>query len=165
VSERLPGGSIPYSELLQHRSSLDLLAATPDRIASLVRGWNQDRWSRSYAAGKWSAAQIVLHLAQDEIGWSGRIRFALTVPGFVPTLWDGADWVVLESPTRPEVALEAFLTLRRLNLLLYRRLTSDQLHTSIPHPEFGHISVEWILTLLAGHDLHHFNHLQVIAEQ
>ena len=155
---------IPYADLVGSHDPLDLLAATPRRIAALVRGWSAAQWSRRYGEGKWSAAQLVLHLAQDEVGWSNRIRFALTVPGYVPQPYDGADWVALESPTEPTAALDAFVALRQLNGLLYRRITDEQRTRLIPHPELGHISIDWILRVLAGHDLHHLAHLQAIAK-
>jgi len=155
--------SIPYAELVGTADPLALLVSTPQRILQLVRGWDQARWPRSYAEGKLSGAQLILHLAHDELAWSTRIRLALTVPGYVPQPFDGADWVALESPTDSAAALEAFLALRQLNLVLYRRLTPEQRNRTIPHPEFGAISIDWILRVLAGHDLHHLKHLQVIS--
>jgi hypothetical protein len=48
---------------------------------------------------------------------------------------------------------------------LYRRLTREQRDRPIRHPEFGGISVAWIIRVLAGHDLHHLQHLRTIAER
>lgn len=155
----------PYADLVGGQDPLALLAATPGRIAALVAGWNARRWSMSYAPGKWTAAQLVLHLAQDEIGFGDRVRLALTVDGYVVQPYDGARWVTLESPADPHAALAAYLSLRRLNLGLYGRLTPEQRERPIPHPERGAISVDWILNTLAGHDLHHLRHLEAIAAQ
>jgi hypothetical protein len=102
-------------------------------------------------------------LAHDEIGFCNRVRLALTVDGYVIHPYDGANWVALETPTDPEIALAAFLALRRLNLILYTRISPDQRARPIPHPELGEISIDWILQTLAGHDLHHLRHLQAIA--
>jgi hypothetical protein len=153
-----------YADLLEKRPPLEALEAAPRKVADLVRGWDERRWSLTYAPGKWSAAQIVLHLAQDEIGWSNRIRFLLAVPDFVIQPFDGADWVARESPADGRAALEAFAALRRLDLRLYRGITPAEAKRSFPHPEFGEISIGWILGTLAGHDLHHLRHLKAIAE-
>jgi len=153
----------PYAELVGTDDPLSLLASTPDRIAALVSGWDAERWSRTYAPGKWTAAQLVLHLAQDELGWSNRIRLALSVDGYVVQPYDGAAWVALESPTDPETALAAFQSLRRLNLTLYRRIPPELRGRPLPHPELGEISIDWIVQTLAGHDLHHLRHLETIA--
>jgi hypothetical protein len=154
---------LPYETLVGSEDPLALLASTPARILELVRGWDDLRWAKTYAPGKWTAAQIVLHLAQDEIGWCNRVRLALSVDGYAPQPYDGDRWVALETPTDPQVALDAFLALRRLNLILYRRLTPEQRARPIPHPEWGEISIDWILKTLAGHDLHHLRHLQAVA--
>jgi DinB family protein len=153
----------PYSNLVGSDDPISLLASTPKRITELVRSWDISRWSRSYAAGKWSAAEIVLHLAHDEIGWCNRIRLALTVDGYAVQPYDGADWIAMETPTDPATALEAYVALRRLNIILYARITPEQLARPFFHPELGEISIDWILRTLAGHDLHHLHHLEMIA--
>ena len=155
---------IPYADLVGAADPIELLGSTPRRVAGLVSGWSLARWSLSYAEGKWTAAQIVLHLAQDEVAFGCRARLALTEPGYVPQTFEGDDWVALESPTEAGIALDAFLALRRLNLILYRRITAEQRFRPVVHPEFGAISVDWILRVLAGHDLHHLAHLQAIAK-
>ncbi len=155
---------VPYSELVGASDPLSLLASTPEQIAYLVEHWQPSRWSLSYCEGKWSAAQLVLHLAHDEIGWSDRIRLTLSVQNYIPVLYDGAEWVNWESPTDPYLALNAFLALRRLNLILYKRLTAQQLAKPLYHPINGEITIAWILRRVAGHDLHHFHQLQIITE-
>ena len=156
--------SVPYTELVGMQDPLAVLASTPDRLGALTQGWDFRRWSSSYAEGKWNAAQLVLHLAHDEIGWGNRVRFALSQDDYVVQPYDGASWVALESPTPPETALATFVVLRRLNVMLYRRLSSEQREHRFGHPEVGEISIEWIMQRLAGHDLHHLQHLQAIAE-
>jgi DinB superfamily len=154
--------TIPYSDLLGTADPLAVLAATPDQIEKLVQGWDSRRWTVSYAPGKWNAAQLVLHLAHDEIGWCNRVRLALSIDGYVVQPFDGALWVGIETPTPPALALAAFVSLRRLNLSLYGRLSPEQRARPFRHPEAGQISIEWILRTLAGHDLHHLQHLQAI---
>jgi hypothetical protein len=106
---------------------------------------------------------VVLHLAQDEITWGGRARLALSVEDYRVQAYDGDRWIALEAGVDPMVALEAFLALRRLNLAFYRRLTTEQRARTMPHAEFGELSVEWIVRTLAGHDIHHLRHLETIA--
>ena len=154
---------VMYADLVASRDPLGLLASTPERIASLVRGWDGDRWARSYAPGKWTGAQLVLHLAQDDITWGSRARLAVTLDDYRVQAYDQDRWVALETGTDPAVALDAFLALRRLNVGLFRRLSPEQRARPIPHPQFGELSVDWIIHTLAGHDLHHLRHLEAIA--
>jgi hypothetical protein len=152
-----------YADLVGSEDPLDLLASTPLRIAELVRNWDAKTWERTYAPGKWTAAQLVLHLAQDEIGWGNRVRLALSVPDYVVQPYDGDRWVDLETPADPQEALDAYLGLRRLDVVLFRRLSAEQRARPVPHPEAGPLSIEWIIRTLAGHDLHHLRHLETIA--
>lgn len=152
-----------YAELVGSEDPLALLASSPQRVAALVRDWDPRRWARSYAPGKWTGAQLVLHLAQDEITWGSRARLALTLEGYRVQAYDGDSWVALETGTEPAVALEVFLALRRLNVSLYRNLSPEQRARPIPHPELGEISIDWIIDTLAGHDIHHLKHLETIA--
>lgn len=152
-----------YGELVGSEDPLLVLASTPQRIADLVRGWDASRWSRSYAPGKWTAADLMLHLAHDEIAWCSRVRLALTVDRYAVQPFDGTEWVAQEAPVDPEIALAAYLTLRRLNLPLYARIPPDRRARPFAHPEFGQISIDWILRTLAGHDRHHLGQLQAIA--
>ncbi len=153
-----------YEQHVGTGDPLELMAATPKRIAALVRAWDAKRWSRPYAPGKWTGAQIVLHLAHDEIAWSDRVRYALALGDrFVIQPFDGGEWVAAETPTDPQVALAAYVTLRQFNLLLYRRIPAAAKARRLAHPEFGAISIEWILRTVAGHDLHHLAQLEAIA--
>jgi hypothetical protein len=154
---------LPYAALVGSEDALTLLASTPGRIADLVRGWDARQWSSTYAPGKWTAAQLILHLAHDEIGWCNRVRLALCVDDYVVQPYDATRWVALETSTKPVAALEAYLALRNLNLPLYRQVPSADRERPFPHPELGEISIDWILQTLAGHDLHHLRQLQVIA--
>jgi len=154
---------VPYADLLGAADPVAILSETAAQVRALVRDWDRERWALSYAPEKWNGAQLVLHLVHDEIGWCNRVRLALTLDGYVVQPYDGATWIALESPVPGDVALEAFTALRQLNLFLYRRLTREQRMRPFRHPEVGEISVEWIIRVLAGHDLHHLNHLKVIA--
>jgi len=153
----------PYAYLVGAQDPFDLLSTSPKRIADLVRGFDERKWTATYAPGKWTAAQIVLHLAQGEIGFGSRVRLALTEDDYVIQPYDGGRWVELESPVEPYAALGAFLALRRLNLTLYEQVPAARRARPIRHPERGDISIDWIVRTLAGHDLHHLRHLQAIA--
>ncbi|HSE41361.1 MAG TPA: DinB family protein [Acidobacteriota bacterium] len=156
--------AIPYSEYVGSSDPHLVLASTPKHITQLVQNWDSKRWFMSYAPGSWNAAQIVLHLDHDEIGWSNRIRLTATLNGFVIQAYDGADWVKLESPVNPHIALQAYVSLRNLNMNLYEKIDPKQRTRTISHPECGDISIDWMIRMLAGHDLHHLKHLQMISE-
>ena len=149
-----------YADLVGDSDPLVLMAETPARIDRLVRPWTRNELERTYAPGKWTAAQLIVHLAQIELASGNRVRFALTTPGYVVQPWDVDDWMAMEGEADPYVALDAFLTLRQFNLSLYRRLSPERRHRIFSHPELIALSIDCILRTVAGHDLHHLRHLE-----
>ena len=71
----------PYGIALGNLDPLKALAETPQQIKRLVEGWSDERFERSYAAGKWSARLVLVHLAQTELALPTRARFALSQEG------------------------------------------------------------------------------------
>ncbi len=152
----------PYAEDLGDRDALEAYAETPERIRRLVADWPHDRFERSYAPGKWSARKVLIHLAQTELGLGTRVRFALTEPDYQAQPLSQDDWLALDEATDARAALDVYTTLRRFNLAMFRRLTSDQRATTFRHPEYGLLTVDWVLGQLAGHDIHHLKQLETI---
>jgi uncharacterized damage-inducible protein DinB len=152
----------PYAEDLGNRAPLEALADTADRIRRLVEPWSGETFEKSYAPGKWSARQILVHLAQTELALSTRARFALTQPGYAAQAFSQDDWMPVDAGSSARTALGAYTALRGLNLEMWKRLTPEQLERAFTHPEYGDLTVGWIMSQMAGHDIHHFKQLQAI---
>lgn len=153
----------PYADALGSVDPLVALAQTPQTIRDLVSSWPADKWERSYAPGKWTARQIILHLVQTEMALSTRVRFALSQDNYTAQPFDQDGWMKAEARTGAQTALDAYLALRRLDLAMFSALTPSQLQRSFTHPEYGALSPEWVMAQLAGHDLHHLDQLRRIA--
>ena len=67
-----------------------------------------------------------------------------------------------EKGTDARTALDAYTSLRRLNLAMWKALTPAQRTRRFKHPEYGELTVEWVMAQLAGHDIHHFKQLMTI---
>ena len=152
----------PYAEDLGAREPLAALAETPERLRELIQHWNPEQFERTYAPGKWSARKILIHLAQTELALTTRARFALTQPSYTAQAFSQDDWLPLDEGADARTALEAYLTLRRMNLAMWRKLTAEQIARPFTHPEYGELTVGWIMAQMAGHDIHHFEQFQNI---
>lgn len=152
----------PYADDLGERSPLEALADTADRIRRLVESWSAEAFEKTYAPGKWSARQILVHLAQTELALGTRARFALTQPGYTAQAFSQDDWMPIDGATDARTALAAYTSLRGMNLAMWRRLSPAQLDRGFSHPEYGGLSVGWIMAQMAGHDVHHLKQLQAI---
>jgi len=152
----------PYAEDLGTADPLKALEETPERIRVVVDGWSVTEWERSYAPGKWTARQVVVHLAQTELAVTARVRFAASQDGYVAQAFSQDDWLPLDDHADGRTALDAYTALRKLNVLMFKNLTSAERTRPFTHPEYGQLTPEWVAAQLAGHDIHHLKHLQAI---
>ena len=153
----------PYTADLDGRDPLVAIRTTSARIRALASEWSPADFERSYAPGKWSARQILTHLAQSEIALGYRARMAVTTPGYAAQPFDQDRWIACESSTSGQDALDAFLGLAAMNAALFDRLSSADRATALSHPEYGSLTVDWILHQMAGHQIHHLKQLETIA--
>ena len=56
-------------------------------------------------------------------------------------------------------ALDAFAAMALMNLRLFEGLSATDRAVEMSHPEYGTISVDWIIHLLPGHQIHHIEQL------
>ena len=89
----------PYTPDLANREPIAAMRDTTARIRALVGDWRPDQFDRTYAPGKWTARQILIHLAQSEIALGYRARMALTTPGYTSQSFDQDTWMARESAT------------------------------------------------------------------
>lgn len=152
----------PYEADLGGQNALAALRQTPDRIRALLASWTPDRWERSYAPGKWSARQIVIHLLQAELVLTSRVRFAVSQHGYTAQAFDQDAWLPIDDSAEGPAALDAYTALRKVNLALFSSLTPEQRTRSFTHPEYADLTADWVAAQLAGHDIHHLKQLEEI---
>lgn len=152
----------PYGADLGSRDPLEALADTPQKLRQLVERWGEAHFERSYAPGKWTARQVIIHLAQTELALTTRVRFALTQQGYSAQPFDQDEWVAVDKAADGRTALDAYSSLRRLNLAMWTALTPAQRDRRFTHPEYGELTVGWVMAQLAGHDIHHYQQLLTI---
>lgn len=152
----------PYSSYLADRDPLAAIRDTLDRIAGLAHPWTSDRFERSHAPGKWSARQVLTHLAQVEMVFGARARMALTTPQYVAQSFDQDSWIAREPGLSGRDALHAFLGLGRMNLVFFEGLSTADRATPLSHPELGSLTIDGLLHLVAGHQINHLRQLEAI---
>jgi DinB superfamily len=152
----------PYGADLGDREPISALGDTPVRIRELVQDWPDTRFDKSYAPGKWTARQILIHLAQTELALTTRVRFALSQNGYTAQAFSQDDWIGIDQHAAARVALDAYTSLRQMNLAMWKSLTTEQRAREFAHPEYGTLNVWWVACQLAGHDIHHLQQLASI---
>jgi hypothetical protein len=153
----------PYTNDLGDREPMVALRETPDRIRALAGEWSPAQFERTYAPGKWSGRQILIHLAQSELALGNRARMALSTPNYVAQAFDQDRWMARDLSLTGREALDVFLTIGMMNRALFGSLTPAEREIALSHPEYGALTVDWIIHMLAGHQIHHLRHLDDIA--
>lgn len=147
---------------VEGQEPLKVLAATPKKLERLVGSASPAKLRKRPAPDKWSANEILAHLADVEtvIGW--RVRSVLGAPGTAIQAFDQDAWVsALHYDKRSaKESLEQIVALRRANLALWKLLTPEQWKQYGMHSERGQESVEHIVRMIAGHDLNHMQQIE-----
>ena len=116
----------PYTTDLDGRDPIAALRDTTSRIGAIARGFSAADFERSYAPGKWSARQIMTHLAQTELALGTRARIALTTPNYAAQSFNQDQWMARESALDGRAALEAFLALAAMNTALFAAVVAGR---------------------------------------
>jgi len=153
----------PYDKFLDGRPVAEILESTPETLANLIEGIGPARSTVPLAPGKWSAAEIVSHLADCELVFGFRLRQTLAEDSPTIQPFDQEKWAVRYGGISAAQALEVFKTMRGWNLQLVRNLPPDVYGRKVTHPERGTMTFQTIVETMAGHDLNHLSQLQRIA--
>jgi uncharacterized damage-inducible protein DinB len=148
------------------RDRLAIMRRTPRVLARRVAGATKRRLTTRPRPGKWSAGEILAHLSEVELLWGYRIRVLMEKSG-APLLGMDQDAWAANSRYREidaRDALAAFTALRRANLQLLSRMRGKTLSRWGAHSQFGRLTIDRIMTLMAGHDINHSRQIEAILQ-
>ena len=151
---------------LRDRDPLEVLSSTPSKLQATVGKLAPDAASKPPAPGKWSAVQIVAHLAESELVFGYRIRAILANSGMPIAAYDQDAWAkTMRYDGIPmQSSLQRLALLREWNVTLLRSLTPEQWERFGIHAERGRESVKELTDLLAGHDVNHMQQIERIVK-
>jgi len=160
-----------YTErILSYQAGKDpvtIQASTVRKIERLLEGVPRNKLMRRPAPAKWSVAEIVAHLAEDELVAGYRMRKILASPGTRIDGFDQGKWAITGKYAKrgPKASLEFFRALRRANLSLLKSLDPPQWRLSGIHSERGVETIRRIAEMYAGHDINHLKQIQDILRK
>jgi hypothetical protein len=152
----------PYSQDLGDREAIAAIRETTDRIRGITKGWTPAQFERTYAPGKWSARLVLIHLGQTELALGVRARMALSTPNYVAQPFDQDTWIARESALGGADAVESFAAISKMNVALFASLSTADRQMTLSHPEYGSLTVDWIIHQMAGHHINHLRQLEQI---
>ncbi len=146
------------------KDPMKVLANTAAKLKRLIQRAPAAKLRKRPAPGKWSASEIIAHLADGEIVTGWRIRQILGAPGTPLQAYDQDAWAAEGHYEKRDArkSLEQFRVLREGNLALLKTLTPEQRKHHGMHAERGVETIEHIVHMHAGHDLNHLAQVERI---
>ncbi len=155
----------PYASQLGSHEPVGVLSATAARLSEFSTSLDEMRMNQPPAPGKWSPREVLVHLADCELAFGFRYRQALAEENHVVQPFDQDLWAKTYAAYGAAQAVQTFTTIRSWNLALIRALTPEQMSKPVTHPERGKMIFRELIETSAGHDLHHLQQLEAIANK
>lgn len=143
------------------------LEELPGHLKRAVAGLDEPQLDTPYRPGGWTVRQVVHHLADSHLNSYSRFRFALTEDAPAVKSYDEAVWAELaDAKTAPiEISTSLLTALHARWIALLRSLSEADLKRTIRHPEWGEMTLDWMLGLYAWHSRHHVAHITNLRER
>jgi hypothetical protein len=153
----------PYAAHLGDRDPHAVIASTPKQLQWLIETIGPARVEDPPAPGKWSAREIVCHLADTELTFAFRLRQTLAEDHHVIQPFDQDKWAATYGAYDCGAALAVFSSVRNWNIALIQKVTPAALDKPVRHPERGEMTFAVLIQTMAGHDLNHLRQIEAIA--
>lgn len=142
-------------------------AAGYDEVAGALEGFPKDKLTADLIPGKWSAAEIVHHLADSEMTSAIRLRRLLVEDN--PVI-QGYDQDLFATRLRynerdVEPALEAFRAARSTTAQLLEGMTEEDWRREGTHTESGRYTAEDWLRIYAPHAHGHADQIRRLRDK
>ena len=152
----------PYASFLGARDPRQVIASTPVRLRESLDSLGDERANKPPAPGKWSAREILCHLADCEIVFAFRLRQTLAEPHHVIQPFDQDLWARNYAAYDAPAALAVFTAVRDFNTRLIASLPPEAFSKPVSHPERGAMTFQTVVETMGGHDLNHLAQIEKI---
>jgi hypothetical protein len=144
------------------QDGLTVLAATPVRLKALLDATPRERWMRRPEPQRWSAGEVLAHLADAEVVTGWRFRTILASDGAPLQAFDQDEWASAfkYGEVDPVESLALFAAARASLLSLLKRVDPARREHHGLHAERGRETIAHLIQLYAGHDLNHLKQIE-----
>lgn len=153
----------PYASFTGGRDPQQIIAGTPARLQELFTTLGPERANIAPAEGKWSAREILCHLADTEIVFAFRLRQSISDEHHVIQPFDQDRWASSYTPYSTDAALATFTAVRQWNVAFIQSVPAADFSKPLTHPERGTMSFGVLVETMAGHDNNHIQQIEAIA--
>ena len=134
-------------------------------VAEALTGATDEELDARPAPGKWTAREVVHHLADSELTSAIRLRLLIAIPRPSIAGYDQDEFARRLFYDRPiEASLDAFKAARRSTAEILDRLTDADWGREGSHTEHGAYNVERWLEIYAAHAHQHATQIKVARD-
>jgi hypothetical protein len=140
------------------------LAALPANLTEALAALPPGGLDTPYREGGWTARQVVHHLADSHMNGYTRIKLALSEESPALKTYEEQIWAEMPDGRSADPAIsQAILdgVHRRLAMQL-EALTPEQFARTATHPQWGLMTVDFLVQMYAWHCRHHVGHISQI---
>ncbi|MBV8207404.1 MAG: DinB family protein [Acidobacteria bacterium] len=148
--------------------AVDEIANAPAAIVAAASGLTDAELRYKPSPEKWSALEILAHLADIELVYGFRLRQIIAQPysTLAPVDQDAWSRTLGYGSAAVSELMERYVCLRRANVALLRRLTSADLRQSAFHPEYDDsFTLADLVTFMRRHDPNHLAQIERLKQQ
>ncbi len=155
--------NVPYASALGGRDAQVVIGETAARLNRIYGALTTEQIEARPAPGKWNLREVMAHLADCEVVWAWRMRYALEMERAAIQPFEQDAWAQMYAHYSVEEARAAFTALRQWNVAFVAGLSDAQRKKVYVHPERGEETLWTIVEIMAGHDLHHLALLEKVV--
>ncbi|MGO9241220.1 MAG: DinB family protein [Bryobacteraceae bacterium] len=150
----------------ERQIAIQKIEALPAQLEQLIAGADDAKLNKTYGQGKWSARQVIHHIADSHLFAFIRTRFIATVDHPTIQPYDQEVWAQLpdakSGPVAPSLEIIKGMHARWVEFL--RSLPKAAWDRTGYHPERGVISLDDLVRIYAGHGAKHLEHIRAAIE-
>lgn len=151
----------------KRRRWIEEIAGAPVALRAAVTGLSEAQLDTPYRPGGWTVRQVAHHVPDSHL--NAYVRFKLALTETEPTIktYDEAAWAELaDGRTAPvELSLALLDSLHRRWVLVLRSLPPGDFARAFRHPEWGTVTLDWVLQQYAWHGRHHVAHITSLRKR
>ena len=146
----------------ERQVAIQKIAALPAQLEALIAGRADSDLNKNYGPGKWTARQVIHHLADSHIHSFIRMRYIATTDNPTIQPYDQDAWAKLPDACTGSVApsRESLGGLHARWAAFLLALPDEAFSRTGFHPERGSVSLDDLVRIYAGHGEKHLEHIR-----
>lgn len=151
---------------VRRRELIEQIAAAPARLREAIAGLTEQQLDTPYRDGGWTVRQVAHHVPDSHLNAYIRFKLGLTEDSPPIKTYDQTEWAkTAEMGAPPDFSLDLLDALHRRWVHLLRSLGPNHFARTIEHPEWGKITLDFLVQLYAWHGRHHVAHITSLRQR